>query len=259
MGDFDITGHLASSRYVRALDDLMGRTGGRTMDVEAAGEHGPPHSLAEVTAWTLTVTFGGGEQVTTSAATVGQAAYELAARLLHGGLCTGCDKIGVVLENRDTARPMPSKVRTLEGVERQISQETLDAEGFCGWQLRGDRWERWCGERAPDGSTRERLARELAKIGAHSEQIGHARRGRYDENLSEHAFPLMLLLKELEPYGARAAGLIERVKDGEFDTTPEENAAYRASPAGQREAAELFEQLLPGLFAADAADQRRRP
>lgn len=258
MGTLDPQAHLADIPQVRALDDLMGRVGAHTLDVEMHGRDRPPQHLDEVIGWEMTLTFGTGDTVTMKADTAADAAYSLAVRLLNGGLCAGCDKIAVVIDDQTKIRPLPSTVVGLDGTRRTVTQQAVEREGICGWELSGDRWERWCGENAPEGSSRERLARALAGIYAHSQQIAHARRGRYDDNLSEHPFPTPLLIRELEPYGERAQALIERVKDGEFEPTPAEDRAYRNSPQGRAEADDLFRRLLPGLMAADRDDRRQR-
>jgi hypothetical protein len=74
--------------------------------------------------------------------------------------------------------------------------------------------------------TTERLARalEAANDPALAEMIVHARAGHYDDFKSELNAPITALVRDL-----RAAGhleLVQRARDGEFDSTPAEGAEW---------------------------------
>lgn len=79
--------------------------------------------------------------------------------------------------------------------------------------------------------TTERLAMALEKAGAPGQMIDQARAGYYDDFKSPLAMPETQLLID-----ARRAGLetiAQGVINGEFDSTPEESAAWAASPEGK--------------------------
>lgn len=224
-----------------ALHDLAGRTGAISVEFGWNDNECP----VEKVRWWARLTYPEGvsaeltDQETYDAALAG-----VARRVMHGGMCRGCDRPAVV----EGMPGMPHRVRLPDGSHVLHTLESLEESGICQWELKGARWERWCGDQAPAGSTRERLARALVEIRAHSMQVGAARSGRYDENLSPLAMPLVMLLEELLPYGERGQVLSKRVADGEFDTTAEENEAYWRSPKGSAEARELGDMLLSSML-----------
>lgn len=152
-------------------------------------------------------------------------ADELAIRVLHGGGCNGCQRTIAAQDKRPLRTDVP-----------------LTGAQLCWWERKGTRWERQCGDPAPEGSSREKLAQALiAERYVHPAMIAAARGGRYDiyHPACETPFPVLLLLEDLKQYGEQAAGLRERVQDDEFDSTPEEMDAWAASPDGQETFAEL--------------------
>lgn len=241
------SGELTRSEAIEAMSELGGRSGAAKLDMGWERDDGPP----EQAGWYATLTYPKGQVIEVrDAASMDEACDALAVRLLHGGTCRGCGKTTVVTDKLGSL-PVPAVVYDMDGVETTRTEESLREQGLCGWERKGAHWVRWCGDPAPEGSSRERLAQALIEVGAHAQQIAAARAGRYDDNLSPIAFPAMTLVAELEPYGERAAALIERVKEGEFDATPAETAAYQATPAGRAEQQKLFGELLGGLLRAE--------
>lgn len=179
-------------------------------------------------------------------------ADELAIRVLHGGQCTSCGRTIAAQDKRPIRTDTP-----LVGAQ------------LCWWERKGKRWERQCGDPAPAESSREKLAQALiAERYVHPEMIAAARGGRYDIYHPDcpTPFPVMLLLQDLEQYGAQAAGLRERVKADEFDSTAEEMDAWAASPDGQETFGLLLKKGPPPAppteddlrARADAARMRRK-
>jgi len=72
--------------------------------------------------------------------------------------------------------------------------------------------------------TTERLAQAMEQAGCPADGIAMARQGYYDDFKSPLATPIVQLVSDL-----RANGFLElaqRAMDGEFDSTPEESAAW---------------------------------
>lgn len=183
-------------------------------------------------------------------------ADELTIRVIHAARCTSCGKVVVAQDHR----PLPLSVLTASGQREERTGIDRERAGLCWWDRKGQRWMRECGDEAPAGSTRERLAQALiAERYVHAEMIAAARGARYDEWLAtETAFPLMLLVDDLKQYGEQAHGLIERVKAGDFDCTKEEGDAWAASPEGQATFAE-FGHMLPKPDSSAPAERSARP
>lgn len=82
---------------------------------------------------------------------------------------------------------------------------------------------------------RELGLENLAKRAYHDE---------FNDYFSPHAFPLLILVSELNKVKNRwgVPRLIERVKEGEFDATRDESVAWAESPEGK----ETFSKLLRG-------------
>lgn len=210
---------------VVAVSRLAGRSGAREFQFSCRD----PDAPYEQRGWWVTATYRGARLMADGHATPAQACDALAARMLDRGECQGCGKLAFV------ARPEGYRV-----ADEQMAARAK-REGICRWRREGDRWLRACGALAPSGSSREKLARAMAAVGViPAEQIAAARDGRYDDYLSEYAFPQHLLLAELAPYGLEVAQLIEAVKDGEFDATSAESEAWMASPQGREVLAELL-------------------
>src|SRR6185369_7120626 len=98
--------------------------------------------------------------------------------------------------------------------------------------------------------TRDRLAIELRKIGAHSPAdkaakyeafAKRAETGEFDDYADTHVCPVTQLYTELMAAGLRT--FASRVANGEFDATKEESDEWARSPSGQ----EAAKQLSPGM------------
>jgi hypothetical protein len=90
--------------------------------------------------------------------------------------------------------------------------------------------------------TKDRLAGELEAIGL-QEMADKARKGAYDDYLSESATNIMDLVNDLAKAGSvEALALRKRAIDGEFDATHEESEAWAQSPEGKA----TFNSLLKG-------------
>jgi hypothetical protein len=89
--------------------------------------------------------------------------------------------------------------------------------------------------------TTERLAVALEALDDNRlvGMIHRARHGYYDDYKSTLVQPLVTLVKELHSFGL--PGMVQRVIDGEFDSTKKEAEAWANSPEGQRIFAELSE------------------
>lgn len=93
-----------------------------------------------------------------------------------------------------------------------------------------------------------------ALTGAGLDQLAaRARVLEFDENYSLHDMPLIALVDALKAAGA--VSLIDRVMAGDFDSTPEDNAAFYQTPRGRAERADVERMLAdPGIRAqADKA------
>lgn len=83
-------------------------------------------------------------------------------------------------------------------------------------------------------ATKDRLARELHEAGLPEEMVERARRGAYDDWISDSATPLIDLVNELAKYDTPGARLVRaKVIDGDFDGTREESDAWAASEEGR--------------------------
>ena len=90
-------------------------------------------------------------------------------------------------------------------------------------------------DKAPDPMpATERLAIALEALDDErlAGMIDRARRGHYDDYKSTLVQPLIVLVKELHDFGLH--GMVQRVIDGEFDSTQEESEAWINSPEGQK-------------------------
>lgn len=173
-----------------------------------------------------------------------EAIEALVARLLHGAFCLGCGKLTAITDD-----PVPMPAQRIDG--KPIDEKDIRRRGICNWRRKGKHWRRGCGEDAPEGSTREKLARAMAEAGVPAEGIRQARAGYYDEYLSDNPLPLLTLVNDLETNGF--GNLAARVRTGEFDATKEESDAWAASPEGQATFAEFMSDVEAGAAARAAA------
>lgn len=207
---------------VWAIAGLVARTGARELELGADGRY-----------WWASAHFRGARVMVQRKDTAAQAADALARELLDGGTCLGCGKISMIGN---------------EAGYRLATQELADRaqrEGLCRWGriATGRVWVRECGEGAPPDSARERLAQALIELRIiPAGQIRAARRGRYDDYLSDLEMPQLTLLMELQPHGNIAQPLIRRVMDGEFDGSQHEAQAWADSPQGREVLGEFFGQ-----------------
>lgn len=227
---------------LRAVADLGGRTGAR--EFQFSCQH--PELAYEQRSWWAQASYHGARLMADGHVSARAACDALARRMLDGGECQGCGKLSFV------ANEAGYRVGDAQSAAR------AQREGICRWTRDGGaRWSRACGDWAPDGSSREKLARAMAQVGViPAEQIAAARSGRYDDFLSDaSATPELLLIEELRPYGQEAADLIRRVKAGDFEATPAESKAWMESADGQEALA-----MLTGGAAGPVADvSGRRP
>ncbi len=168
-----------------------------------------------------------------------EAIEALVARLLHGAFCLGCGKLTAITDD-----PVPVPATRLDG--KPVDENDVRRRGICNWRREGKHWRRGCGESAPEGSTREKLARAMAEAAVPAQAIAQARAGYYDEWLSDNPFPLMTLINDLEANGFPK--LAARVRDGEFDATKEEGDAWARSEEGQA----TFREFADGVAAGAA-------
>lgn len=113
--------------------------------------------------------------------------------------------------------------------------------------------------------TTARLARALSEIPAiPREMIERAIAGHYHDFLSPLDFPEIQLVEDLRAVAANRSlprstrqeimRLVQQVIDGEFDASPEESAAWAASPEGK----ETFRQLADdAVFGGIVRDMER--
>lgn len=224
---------------LRAVADLGGRTGARDFQVSCQSPDLPYAQRS----WWAQASYAGARLIADGHVSVRAACDALARRMLDGGACQGCGKLTFVA-NEDGYR-----VGSPEDAAR------AQREGICRWSRDGgERWSRACGDVAPPGSSREKLAQAMRQVQViPAEQIRAARAGRYDDYLSDYPMPQHLLLEELRPYGRDAEDLVRRVIAGEFDATAAESQAWAQSPEGQETLA-AFGGKLPG--AADMTGRR---
>lgn len=214
---------------VDAFRDLGRRSGA----VEVAFGWKRDRSPYRNAGWYAYLVYAGRNVIEVRDALSPEEACDVAAkRVLYGANCTGCDKVTVLEGQPDI--PIGRPGMTVNGRPISHTEESLARWGMCTWGRSGARWNRECGDEAPTGSTREALARALARMGARSAQIAAARAGRYDGHLSTLDDPRRVLLAELEPYGEWAAPLIARVEAGEFDASPGEMPGEARADGGGR-------------------------
>lgn len=208
----------ADGAALRAVADLGGRTGAREFQFSCQY----PELPYEQRSWWAMARYEGARLMADGHTSAAQACDALARRMLDGGQCQGCGKLSFVA-NEDGYRV---------GGAQQAAR--AQREGICRWSRGGGaRWSRACGDRAPEDSSREKLACAMREVGViPAEQIAAARSGRYDDFLSDVAAPKFLLVEELRPYGTAAAELIKRVVAGDFDSTAAESKAWAESPEG---------------------------
>lgn len=98
--------------------------------------------------------------------------------------------------------------------------------------------------------TRDKLAAELRKIGAHSPVdkaakyeafAKRAETGEFDDYADTYVCPITQLYTELMAVGLRT--FASRVANGEFDATKEESDEWARSPSGQAAARELSPEM----------------
>lgn len=93
--------------------------------------------------------------------------------------------------------------------------------------------------------TTERLAVALETLDDKrlAGMIDRARRGYYDDYKSSLVQPLVTLVKELHSFGLH--DMVQRVIDGEFDSTQKEGEDWINSPEGQSILGEFFKAAGP--------------
>lgn len=208
---------------VHALADVVRRAGGKT----EFGHMGDGHK-----GWHATAIWPGGVRIVVDDGMgAGETADELAIRMLHNSRCTSCAKVIAAQDGR----PLAQSVQRHDGTVEHRSQDDVARPMLCWWERQGQHWVRECGPEAPAESSREKLAQALIGEGyIHAAMIAAARAARYDSYLQDVTpFPEMLLMADLEQYGAKANGLRARIIADEFEGTPDESAAWQASPEGQ--------------------------
>lgn len=83
-------------------------------------------------------------------------------------------------------------------------------------------------------TTREKLAIALTGINAPADMVERARRGYYDDYLSELAAPIATLVSDLRELGTAAALVLsQRAMEGEFDGTLAEAEAWASTPEAE--------------------------
>lgn len=226
----------ADREALEAVLSLAGRSG--AVDVDFGCLY-PERAFKQRSWWCLAV-YRGAKLLCDGKSSAAEACDGLAQRILDGGECRGCLKVSFV-HNEAGYR-----------VDRE-RHERVVREGVCRWRRERTVWARECGS-APEGSSREKLAQAMAACAViDAGQIGAARAGRYDDFMSDHPFPEMLLLAELRQYGDAVAELVAAVKDGEFDATAEEGQAWAESADGRAAFAELF----PGRAGSEGSGKRK--
>lgn len=98
-------------------------------------------------------------------------------------------------------------------------------------------------DQLPKTHSAMKLSRELKAAGL-TEMAERAAKGEYHDYLSEHPFPEIMLMTELQQAylagNPEAGSLLERHMNGEFDATLEESNEWAASPDGQAAYRSLF-------------------
>ncbi len=216
-----------------AAIEAIGRTGATDF---AFGPLHPDAPIADARWWAHVKYRGSRIQVENHVGPI-EAIDALVTRLLHGAFCMGCGKLTIINDD-----PVPVPDIRIDG--EPIDVQDIQRGGFCRWERVGRRWERGCGDDAPEGSTREKLARAMVEARVPSVAIKQARAGYYDDYLSPHAFPLMTLVNDLEANGFSA--LAARARNGEFDGTKEESDAWAKSAEGQETFAQFMKDVESG-------------
>jgi hypothetical protein len=221
-----------------AAVELVGRTGARHFQFGFLDENAP----IDKARWYAHAEYRGTRIIAEDHVGPVEAAEALAARLLHGGMCKGCGK--VIAINDD---PVPIPEVLIDGT--RVDPEEAKRRGLCRWFREGVRWMRGCGEDAPAGSTRERLARAMAEAGVPGVAIRDARLGYYDEYMGPLPFPISTLVADLEKNGFPE--LAARARAGEFNATKQESDAWAASEEGRATFAEFVGSALTGAKRAE--------
>jgi len=230
----------ADAQALAAVARLAGRSGAREFQFSCQD----PLAPFERRGWWATALYRGVKLIADGHASPGAACDALARQILDQGNCQGCGKVSFVAD--------PQGYRVSEQTHQRVQRE-----GICRWSRVAGRWERACGDLAPPDSSREKLAAAMAAAGViPAEQIGAARLGRYDDYLAQTAFPQLLLLEELKPYGQAVQELRARVMAGDFDATRAEADAWAASPEGKATLAEFL--AAGGPAGTDRSRQQRR-
>lgn len=202
--------------------NLIGRSGAKEFQFGWLDDDVP----IEEARWWAKARWGG--EILTEENHVGpvEAADALARRVMDGGMCVHC--------------------------QRKISLGQAQPD-VCVWHREDDQWVRGCLDEFPETDVRpttHKLAAALQRRGAPVEMVHKALAGYYDDFKSPLAMPEFQLIQD-----AMAVGLpdiAEMVKDGKFDSTPEESKAWAQSPEGQA----VFAELLDG---SKAAKKQQKP
>lgn len=216
-----------------AAVEIIGRAGAKGLEINCLD---PEASISKARWWAATYYSGTRVQVEGHVGPL-EALEALVERLLHGAKCMGCGKLTAI-----TDAPVPIGKTYMDASE--VDEKEARRLGVCMWERQGKHWVRGCGADAPEGSTREKLARAMAEAGVPSQAIRQARAGYYDDYLSPNPFAIGTLVNDLEANGFSA--LAERARNGEFDGTKEESDAWAKSEEGQA----VFAELLGGISAA---------
>lgn len=221
-----------------AATDVIGRTGARELTCAYLHDNVP----VEQAGWWATASYHGTKIITEDHAGPVQAIEALARKLLTGGKCIRCGGLISLSDEGAVAFPGATMADGTVWTEEQIH----DA-GQCRWRRVGPRWEQGCpashpAEPGDEVHTTEKLARALEELDDPSlyPLILRARGGYYHDFLSPLAMPEVQLMNDLRRAGHPA--FAARVLDGEFDASPAEIAAWRASPEGQA----VADELMPG-------------
>ncbi len=221
-----------------AAIDVLGRTGAEGFEFGHLRDDVP---IAEAQWWAGVRYRGTRVHVENHVGPV-EAAEALVMEVVHGAMCQGCGKLAAL---NDGPIRIPSTL--LDGTP--VDEDEVRRRGACFWERNGARWERGCGDDAPAGSTREKLARAMAEAGCPGAGIRKARAGDYDDYLSDDPHAINTLVADLEKNGFHE--LAARARAGEFDGTREESEEWARSDEGRAAHAE-FGHLIAAAFAGAA-------